>query len=69
MHEIHARGEGRLARMLSQKCVGDFLSVYLAVLRGVDPTPVRSIEEVKRGMRKRFDFAGRLRAEIDNILS
>ena len=69
VHEIYAMGEGRLARMLSLKFVGDFLSVYLAVLRGVDPTPVRSIEDVKRGMRERFDLAGRLRAEIKNILS
>ncbi|MFQ5759227.1 MAG: bifunctional phosphoglucose/phosphomannose isomerase [Candidatus Bathyarchaeia archaeon] len=69
VHEIYGKGEGKLARMLSLKFVGDFLSVYLAVLRGVDPTPVRSIEEFKRGMRERFDLAGRLKAEIENILS
>ncbi len=69
VHEVYARGEGRLARMLSLKFMGDFLSVYLAILRGVDPTPVRSIQVVKRGIRERFDLAGRLRAEIENILS
>jgi glucose/mannose-6-phosphate isomerase len=68
-HEIYARGEGRFARMLSLKCVGDFLSVYLAILRRIDPTPVRNIEEVKRGMRKRFDLAERLKTEIENIFS
>jgi glucose/mannose-6-phosphate isomerase len=69
VHEIYAIGRGKLARMLSLKCVGDFLTFYLAVLRGVDPTPVRSIEEVKRGMREKFDLAGKLSDEIDNILS
>ncbi len=69
MHEIYAIGKGKLARMLSLKCVGDFLTVYLAVLRGIDPTPVKSIEEIKKGMRKRFDLVGRLSGEIDNILS
>lgn len=69
VHEIYARGEGRLARVLSLLFAGDSLSVYLAVLRGVDPSATRSIEEVKRGMRERFDLAGRLRVEIENILS
>jgi len=31
--------------------LGDFVSFYLAVLKGVDPTPVGSIEELKRRMR------------------
>jgi len=69
VHEIYAIGKGKLARMLSLKCVGDFLTVYLAVLRGVDPTPVRSIEAIKRGMKERFDLVGKLRREIENILS
>ena len=69
VHEIYARGNGKLARLLSLVFVGDFLSVYLAVLRGVDPSPVRSIEDVKRGMREKFDLAGKLSDEIDNILS
>lgn len=69
VHEIYARGEQKLARMLSVLYVGDFLSVYLAILRGADPSPVRSIEKIKRGLKKKFDFAGKLRGEIENILS
>lgn len=69
LYEIYTRGDGRLAKMLSLLLVGDFSSVYLAVLRGIDPSPVKSIETVKRRMRKMFDSAGRLRAEIENILS
>jgi glucose/mannose-6-phosphate isomerase len=45
--EIQAQGKSRLARMLTTICVGDFTSVYLAILRGVDPTPVKTINYLK----------------------
>ena len=48
VREVSSRGRGTLARLLSSMAVGDFASVYLAVLRGVDPTPVRVIEELKK---------------------
>jgi len=38
--------------MLSAVCVGDFVSVYLAVLRGVDPTPVNTISLLKAKMKQ-----------------
>lgn len=46
--EVRARGASRLARLLSLVLFGDFVSVYLALLRGVDPTPVGPIDEIKR---------------------
>lgn len=46
--EVRARGGTRLARLLSLVLFGDFVSVYLAMLRGVDPTPVARIDEIKR---------------------
>jgi len=46
--EVRARGKGALARLLSCVFVGDLASVYLAVRRGVDPTPVDVIERFKR---------------------
>jgi glucose/mannose-6-phosphate isomerase len=47
VREVRSRGKGTLARLLSTMAVGDFSSVYLAILRGVDPTPVRVIEKLK----------------------
>ncbi len=47
--EVQAHGEGRLARMLSALYVGDFVSAYLGVLYGKDPSTVESIERLKRG--------------------
>lgn len=46
--ELEGEGKGRLARLLTLVYLGDFLSFYLAVGRGVDPTPVPEIEELKR---------------------
>ncbi len=51
--EVRARGEGTIARALSATLVGDFASVYLAMVRGVDPTPVAVIQELKRALGKR----------------
>jgi glucose/mannose-6-phosphate isomerase len=40
----------RLARLASHVMFGDYLSLYLAIARGVDPSPVASIDEFKRRM-------------------
>jgi glucose/mannose-6-phosphate isomerase len=36
--------------MLSLVLLGDLVSLYLAVLRGVDPTPVEVIERLKAAL-------------------
>ncbi|MDD5383060.1 MAG: bifunctional phosphoglucose/phosphomannose isomerase [Candidatus Margulisbacteria bacterium] len=47
-NEIAAQGKSVLARILSLIYFGDFLSVYLAVARGLDPTPVEIIARLKK---------------------
>ena len=47
LFEVEAQGKSTLAKMLSTALVGDFTSVYLAALRGVDPTPVKTINYLK----------------------
>ncbi|MEM3626908.1 MAG: bifunctional phosphoglucose/phosphomannose isomerase [Candidatus Bathyarchaeia archaeon] len=49
--EVWSLGDSRLAKMLSATCIGDFTSIYLAILRGVDPTPVRTITWLKNKMK------------------
>jgi len=39
--------EGRLTRMFSMLVLGDFVSVYLAVSYGKDPTPIEKISRIK----------------------
>jgi glucose/mannose-6-phosphate isomerase len=46
--EVQARGEGRLARMLSALYIGDYTSAYLGILYGKDPSTVESIDRLKR---------------------
>lgn len=48
---VTAAGESPFARVCSVITMGDFVSLYLAVLSGVDPTPVAAIEELKRHLR------------------
>jgi glucose/mannose-6-phosphate isomerase len=50
--EVWSRGKSRLARMASVISIGDFTSVYLAVLQGVDPTPVKTIATLKERIKE-----------------
>ncbi len=51
VHEIAGDGASRLARLVSLALLGDHASTYLAFLRGVDPTPIASIDAVKAYMK------------------
>ena len=51
VHEWTSSGEGRLARIVSLVQLGDYLSLYLALLSGVDPTPIASIDTLKRRLK------------------
>ncbi len=52
LFEVWSRGHSTLAKMASLISVGDFTSVYLAVLRGVDPTPVKTISLLKEKLKQ-----------------
>jgi len=52
LFEVWSQGKCALAKMLSTICIGDFASVYLAVLRKVDPTPVKTIALLKEKMKQ-----------------
>src|SRR4030095_2515593 len=46
--EVRAEGDSPLARELSLVLLGGAGSVYLALLRGLAPAPIRAIERLKR---------------------
>jgi glucose/mannose-6-phosphate isomerase len=46
-YRIETIGENRIERLVSLVLLGDLVSLYLAVLRGVDPSPVQAIERLK----------------------
>ena len=47
MVEIMTEGESLLARMMSSVLLGDLVSLKLAEMNGVDPTPVTVIKNLK----------------------
>src|SRR5215216_193937 len=47
VERVPARGATRLERLVSLVLLGDLVSLYLAVLRGVDPVHVRAIDTLK----------------------
>lgn len=52
--EIWSRGEELLSRIFSLIYIGDFISYYLAILYGVDPTPTEKIAYLKDRLAKEF---------------
>lgn len=51
--QIEARGVAPLARLASLLHQADLLSVYAAIARGIDPTPIASIDRLKAGLAAR----------------
>ncbi len=44
---VEATGESPLAQMMELVLLGDYVSFYLAILNGVDPTQVAQIDYLK----------------------
>lgn len=52
--EVAAEGAAPLERAASLIGLIDFASVYLAVARGIDPTPIAAIDDLKAGLPRRY---------------
>jgi glucose/mannose-6-phosphate isomerase len=48
--EVWARGASDLSRLLELVLRGDMASTYLAIARGVDPTPIEAIARLKQAL-------------------
>jgi glucose/mannose-6-phosphate isomerase len=53
IREVRSSGKGLLARIYSLIYTGDYVSLYLSVLNGRDPTPVERIAYLKRELGKK----------------
>jgi glucose/mannose-6-phosphate isomerase len=51
--EVRTEASSALAGLMDLIYVGDFVATYLAILQGVDPTPVDLIDEVKARLKDR----------------
>jgi glucose/mannose-6-phosphate isomerase len=47
---VESVGETRVERMISLVLLGDLVSLYLAILQGLDPTPVPMIDRLKEAL-------------------
>ncbi|MCS6987915.1 MAG: bifunctional phosphoglucose/phosphomannose isomerase [Chloroherpetonaceae bacterium] len=50
--DVESEGKSLLARLFSLILLGDWVSYYLAILNGVDPTPVEAIDFLKQALSK-----------------
>jgi glucose/mannose-6-phosphate isomerase len=50
---VETRGQTAIERVISLVLLGDLVSIYLAALGGVDPAPVKAIDELKAALEKR----------------
>jgi len=66
MVDLQSQGNSALAKMLSTIVVADFTSNYLAVLHGVDPTPVEVITHLKGTLQKN-GFKEKIIRELEKI--
>jgi glucose/mannose-6-phosphate isomerase len=48
--EVHASGQSDLARLMSLVILGDHVSTYLGIARGVDPSPIEAIVRLKAAL-------------------
>jgi glucose/mannose-6-phosphate isomerase len=48
--ELMAEGESRIERMFSLIALGDWMSYYMALFAGIDPTAIDAIEQFKQKM-------------------
>ena len=56
--EVWAEGNSKLAKILSLIYFGDFVTTYLAILSGVDPSPVEKVQILKKRLTQNTDNRG-----------
>ena len=66
--ELKSSGGGRLSEYLELMVLVDFTSYILALMRGVDPTPVATISRMKKVLEDRLHVSARLRREMEELL-
>jgi glucose/mannose-6-phosphate isomerase len=47
---LETRGQTSIERVISLVLLGDLVSIYLAALRGVDPGPIKALDELKAAL-------------------
>lgn len=48
---VNAQGETKIAQLLSTILLGDYVSAYIGIINGINPTPVELVEKLKKELR------------------
>lgn len=64
--EVWAYGRKQLSKMLSTITIGDFTSYYLVILNNIDPTPVKTVEIMKKKIEQN-GVKKKILAELEEI--
>jgi glucose/mannose-6-phosphate isomerase len=65
--EIKTKGTHPLSKILSAIHLGDFISLYHTLSRGIDPTPTESIHYLKEEMKKSFNLTTKFDETLNNL--
>lgn len=65
--ELYARGQSKLAKMLSTMYIGDFASIYLAILYEVDPTTVEVITSMKEELEREVNVPEKIERQFNEL--
>ncbi|MCS7116853.1 MAG: bifunctional phosphoglucose/phosphomannose isomerase [Nitrososphaerota archaeon] len=57
--EVMSKGRSDLDYIISMIYILDFASIYSAILRGIDPTPIQNIDRLKATLGKRLKYVER----------
>lgn len=49
--KIQAQGSTHIEQLLSTILLGDYVSAYVGILNGIDPTPVEMVEKLKKNLK------------------
>ena len=52
--EVHTKGKTQLGKIINLIYLLDYISLYLAILKEIDPTPTPHIDEVKNRLKESF---------------
>lgn len=65
--ELYGRGQSKLAKMLSAMYIGDFASIYLAILYEVDPTEIEVITGMKEELKREVNIPKRIERQFREL--
>ena len=64
--EVWSKGKYDLSKILSMICIGDFTSVYHAIMNKIDPSPVNTITQLKEKIKK-YNIKEKILKELDTF--